>query len=196
MRISDWSSDVCSSDLTSRRSVSVTPGSSALCATRRGWLWPRNGETACGETASGILAHSLWIEEVGGHHLDLNVDVLQRVGGDQPLSDAVRPVLQQPEGDVLLQHRAVGGRGDVAEALRQAGRATIGHQMRAGADALAGDEAAPLQAPGIHEALALVHGLADEGLLRRTHAPEAKIYRSGAPVPLRPRPVALLAQLR
>src|SRR3546814_2289275 len=132
MRISDWSSDVCSSDLTSRRSVSVTPGSSALCATRRGWLWPRNGETAWGETASGILAHSLGIEEVGGHHLDLNVDVLQRVGGDQPLPDARRPVLQQPEGDILLQRRAVGGRGDVAEELRQAGRAAV--RDKVGAD--------------------------------------------------------------
>src|SRR5690606_35216921 len=94
---------------TRRRSARVTPGSSAPWATTRGALWPRRGEIM-----SSKLAGSLGVEEVGGHHFHGDVDVLQRIGGDQSLADTVRPVLQQAEADVLLQRRAVGGGGDVA----------------------------------------------------------------------------------
>src|SRR3546814_4038222 len=101
MRISDWSSDVCSSDLeatvsvtcsalsgqaatctrlTRRRSVRMTPGSSAPRWTTRASLWPRSGDMA-----SSKLTDSLGVEEVGRHHLDGDVDVLQGVGGDQVL---------------------------------------------------------------------------------------------------------------
>src|SRR3546814_6088628 len=38
--------------------------------------------------ASSKLTDSLGVEEVGRHHLDGDVDVLQGVGGDQVLADA------------------------------------------------------------------------------------------------------------
>src|SRR3546814_4783183 len=84
----------------------MTPGSSAPRWTTRASLWPRSGDMA-----SSKLTDSLGVEEVGRHHLDGDVDVLQGVGGDQVLADAFGAVLQQAEGDILLQGRAVGGRG-------------------------------------------------------------------------------------
>src|SRR3546814_9613694 len=130
----------------------MTPGSSAPRWTTRASLWPRSGDMA-----SSKLTDSLGVEEVGRHHLDGDVDVLQGVGGDQVLADAFGAVLQQAEGDILLQGRAVGGRGDVAEALRRRAGIVGGDEVRAGADGLAvgRDEANQLQPLGIGEALAL-----------------------------------------
>src|SRR3546814_12400616 len=103
MRISDWSSDVCSSDLeatvsvtcsalsgqaatctrlTRRRSVRMPPGSSAPRWTTRASLWPRSGDMA-----SSKLTDSPGGEEVGPHHLDDAVDALQVVGGGARQSD-------------------------------------------------------------------------------------------------------------
>src|SRR3546814_13070564 len=110
----------------------MTPGSSAPRWTTRASLWPRSGDMA-----SSKLTDSLGVEEVGRHHLDGDVDVLQGVGGDQVLADAFGAVLQQAEGDILLQGRAVGGRGDVAEALRRRAGIVGGDEVRAGADGLA-----------------------------------------------------------
>src|SRR3546814_13957989 len=69
-----------------------------------------------------------------------------------------------------------------------------GDEWRAGADGLAGgrDEANQLQPLGIGEALALVHGRADEMLLRRHHGTESEIAGRGAAVQFRARHVALL----
>src|SRR3546814_20608719 len=127
MRISDWSSDVCSSDLeatvsvtcsalsgqaatctrlTRRRSVRMTPGSSAPRWTTRAPLWPRSGDMA-----SSKLTDSLGGEEVGRHHPDGDVDVLQGVGGEQVLADAVGGVLHQAGGGLVRRGRAGGGRG-------------------------------------------------------------------------------------
>src|SRR3546814_3634570 len=74
----------------------MTPGSSAPRWTTRASLWPRSGDMA-----SSKLTDSLGVEEVGRHHLDGDVDVLQGVGGDQVLADAFGAVLQQAEGDIL-----------------------------------------------------------------------------------------------
>src|SRR3546814_14134758 len=70
-----------------------------------------------------------------------------------------------------------------------------GDEVRAGADGLAvgRDEANQLQPLGIGEAIALVHGRADELLLRRPHGTESEIAGRGAAVEFRARHVALLA---
>src|SRR3546814_15278362 len=125
MRISDWSSDVCSSDLeatvsvtcsalsgqaatctrlTRRRSVRMTPGPSAPRWTTRASLWPRSGDMA-----SSKLTDSLGAEEVGRPHIDGDVDVHQGVGGEQVLAEAFGAVPQQAEGSLLAHGRALEG---------------------------------------------------------------------------------------
>src|SRR3546814_10946804 len=135
----------------------MTPGSSAPRWTTRASLWPRSGDMA-----SSKLTDSLGVEDVERHHLDGDVDALQGVGGDQVLADAFGAVLQQAAGDILLQGRAVGGRGDVAEALRRRSGSGGVAEVRAGAEGLAVGRAEADRLPprGIGEALATGHGLA------------------------------------
>src|SRR3546814_13717062 len=80
-----------------RRAVRRWPGWSAPRWTPRASLCPRSGDMA-----SSKLTDSLGVEEVGRHHLDGDVDVLQWVGGDQVLADAFGAVLQQAEGDIQI----------------------------------------------------------------------------------------------
>src|SRR3546814_9469607 len=69
MRISDWSSDVCSSDLQSARPKSC-------CALTRAWSWPRHdGDTAHARCNAGshLLANAattLWTLGVGHQPAD------------------------------------------------------------------------------------------------------------------------------
>src|SRR3546814_2912619 len=82
----------------------------------------------------------------------------------------------------------------LCRSLRRRAGIVGGDEVRAGADGLAvgRDEANQLQPLGIGEALALVHGRADEMLLRRHHGTESEIAGRGAAVEFRARHVALL----